>query len=314
MFDIENANYSWRAMTPQDIPLVCETFKAGSPQVSGENLERLSQFSLERLAADTLVAIAPDGGIAAAGIAVVFPSDEYSLMGWLEGVVHPHHLRLGMGEHLLTWQVERAAQKAGEMGSDKTLTLRVGCVAENIGANRLFEKHGFTAIVTQCQMLFDLARPLPPTNFPEGVSLASYSPERDDEMRRAFNQAFTGHWIGELSPEEWQERFIATPQFKPEFAKLALMDGRVVGFYLSEVIDNQPGYAWLEIVGVLPEQRGKGLGTALTAEALNTYKQVGFEFCRLGVDDENITNAKQIYVNLGFTQEKAIRYFSKKHD
>jgi mycothiol synthase len=208
--------------------------------------------------------------------------------------------------------MERAVQKAGEMGSDKTLVLRAGCLVENAGANRLFEKHGFAAIVTQCQLRFDLTRPLPPANFPDGVSLAPYSPKRDDEMRRAFNHAFAGHWIGELSPEEWRERFIATPQFKSELAKLAVANDQVVGFYLSEVFDNQPGCAWLEIVGVLPEWRGKGLGTALTADALNAYKQAGFEFCRLGVDDENITNAKRVYANLGFTQEKAVRYFARK--
>ena len=307
-----DSNYSWRSMNSQDIPLACETFRAGNPQVSEENLERLSQFPPERLASDTLVAIAPDGGIAAAGITVVFPTDENSLMGWLEGVVHPQHLQRRLGTHLLSWQMERASQKAGEMGSNKSLILRAGCAAENIGANRLFEKHGFAVVVTQCQMRFDLARPLPPANFPDGISLAPYSSERDDEMRRAFNHAFAGHWIGELSPEEWQERFIDTPQFKPQFAKLALAGDRVVGFYLSEIFENQPGCTWLEIVGVLPEQRGKGLGTALTADALNTYKQAGFEFCRLGVDDENITNAKRVYVNLGFSQEKSIRYFARK--
>jgi len=306
-----NNNYFWRAMTSQDIPLVYETFRAGNPQDYEENLEKMNRFAPERLASDTLVANAPDGEIAAAGIAVVSPSDENSLMGWLEGVVHPQHLRRGLGAHLLSWQMERAVQKAGEMGSDKTLTLRAGCAAENIGANRLFEKHGFAIVVTQCQMLFDLARPLPSANFPDGVTIAPYSPEWDDEMRRAFNQAFAGHWIGELSPEKWQERFIATPQFKPEFAKLALVKDRVVGFYLSEVFDNQPGCAWLEIVGVLPEWRGKGLGTGLTADALCEYQRVGFMVCRLGVDDENITDAKRVYINLGFTQEKATRYLVK---
>ena len=305
-------DYSWRSMTSQDIPLAYKTFRAGNPQINEENLERLSQFLPERLASDTLIAIAPDGVIAAAGIAVVFPSDENSLMGWLEGVVHPGHLRLGLGDHLLSWQMERASQKAREIGNDKMLTLRAGCAAENMGANRLFEKHEFAVVATQRQVCFDLARPIPAANFPDGVSLAPYSSERDDEMRRAFNQAFAGHWIGELSPEEWQERFIVTPQFKPEFAKLALVDNRVVGFYLSEVFDDQPGCVWLEIVGVLPERRGKGLGTALTADALNMYKQAGFKFCRLGVDDENITNAKRVYINLGFTQEKAVRYFARK--
>ena len=126
-----------------------------------------------------------------------------------------------------------------------------------------------------------------------------------------INQAFTGHWIGELFPDEWQERFITTLQFRPELAKLAMHNNRVIGLYLSEAFEDQSGCVWLEIVGVLPKWRGKGLGKALTAKALTSIKQAGFAFCRLGVDDENITNAKRVYVNLGFTQEKATRYFAR---
>jgi hypothetical protein len=63
-----NNSHSWRAMTPQDIPLAQETIRAGNPQVNEANLEGLSRFPPERLAADTFLASAPDGGIAAAGI------------------------------------------------------------------------------------------------------------------------------------------------------------------------------------------------------------------------------------------------------
>jgi len=33
----------------------------------------------------------------------------------------------------------------------------------------------------------------------------------------------------------------------------------------------------------------------------------------LGVDEENISNAKQLYENLGFAQEKATTYFAMKY-
>lgn len=303
--------YHWRALAPQDIPLAREALRRGGPHIREENLARLGQLPAERLAADSVAVFTSDGSIAAAGITWVFPESENSKIGWLEGAVHPDHTRRGLGSRLLSMQMDRAIQKAGETGNGSALTLRGACLADNPGGNRLFEKHGFSKTVTQCQMRFDLAHPLPSINLPEGMVLLPYSPERDDEMRCAFNLAFAGHWIGELDPGDWRERFIDTPQFKPELTKLALTNDMVAGFYLSEVFDDQPGQAWLEIVGVLPEWRGRGMGTALTSDALHVYRQAGFESCLLGVDDENITNAKRIYANLGFTQEKATRYFSR---
>ncbi len=301
-------NYIWRAMRMEDIPDALMILKTYSSQITEEELGILNQMPDDDLATDTLIALTPSGEVVAVGFVVLFQSDEKAMTGLLDGAVRTAHCRQGLGSHLLSWQMTRAQQIAG----DVPFTLRGSCIADNTGCIHLFEEHGFAVLITQCKLRFDLNQPIPSRNLPDGVTITPFLSEHDNKMYQVFNQAFVGHWIGELSPDEWRERFISTPQFRPELTKLALINGQVIGFYLSEVFEKDLKQAWLEIVGVLPEYRGKGLGTALTAHALHSYKKAGFDSCWLGVDDENITNAKRIYVNLGFVQEKATRYFVKK--
>lgn len=301
-----------RPMYQEDIPVVRRLLATSSDASAGQKLEMLEHVSAENLEADTQLVLTATGEIAAIGYVLVFPSSEDGVTGILEGTVLPEYRHRGLGAHLLSWQISRAIQKAQAFAGKESLVLRVSCEPEDEDCNHLFEKHGISRLVTQCQMRFDLHRPVPLRDLPADVMVTSYASERDDEMRQVFNRAFAGHWIGELTPEKWRERFIDTQKFRPEFTKLAIMNDRVIGFYLTEVFEEQPGHAWLEIVGVLPEHRGHGLGTALTAHALQIYQKAGFEACLLGVDDENITNAKQVYLKMGFVQEKALRHFAKK--
>lgn len=301
-----------RPMRQKDIPLVRRLLATSSDASAGQRLEMLEHVSAENLEADTKLVLTGTGEIAAVGFLLVFPSSEDGITGILEGTVLPEYRHRGLGTHLLSWQISRTIQKAQAFAGNESLVLRVSCEPEDEERNLLYEKHGISRLVTQCQMRFDLHQLIPLRDLPADVVIASYVSERDDEMRQVFNRAFAGHWIGEFTQEKWRERFINTQKFRPEFTKLAIMNDRVIGFYLTEVFEDQPRHAWLEIIGVAPEHRGHGLGTALTAHALQIYQKAGFEACLLGVDDENITNAKQVYLKMGFVQEKALRHFAKK--
>lgn len=305
-------SFTWRPMRREDTPLVRRMPLTGSDASVAQKLEMLEHVLAENLETDTQIALTATGEIAAIGYVLVFPSSEDGVTGILEGTILPRYRRRGLGARLLSWQISRAIQKAQEFAEKESVVLRLSCEPEDVDCNHLFEKYGMSKLVTQCQMCFDLHRLVPLKDLPADVVVTSYVSERDVEMRQVFNRSFAGHWIGELSMEKWQERFINTQKFRPELTKLAIMDDRVIGFYLTEVFEEQPRHAWLEIIGVLPEHRGHGLGTALTVHALQLYQKAGFEACLLGVDDENITNAKQVYLKLGFVQEKAVRHYAKK--
>jgi len=101
----------------------------------------------------------------------------------------------------------------------------------------------------------------------------------------------------ELAPyvsdeETWRERRALYEELyrRPEtFLLLARLDGDLVGYALGHVMDTRESWAsdtWrtgdrlgeLESISVLPELRGRGIGSAL-------LDAVGHEFARLGVDD-----------------------------
>lgn len=297
-------NFIWRAVRSKDIPFV-------RTLLSEQKMAIFEHVSIENLEADTQIAITPTGEIAAIGFVLVFQSDEDGVTGLAEGTVHPYYCRQGLGNHLFSWQIAHATQKAKQLAIKDSYTLRTNCVPENVGANRLFENHGMVRLATQCQMSFNLSGNLPSKKLPDDVTITKYAPETDEEMWEVFNQAFAGHWIGKLSLHQWQDRFISTQKFRPEFTNLAMVNNHIVGFYLTEVFEKQPAQAWIEIIGVLPELRGKGLGAGLASHALHTFQKAGFESCLLDVDNENITNAKQMYIKLGFIEDKSTRHFSK---
>ena len=68
---------------------------------------------------------------------------------------------------------------------------------------------------------------------------------------------------------------------------------------------------WIEAIGVIPEWRGRGLGSALMVQSLNDFAALGFMRAALDVDTENPTGALQLYEKLGFEAVKRTIVFLK---
>jgi mycothiol synthase len=90
----------------------------------------------------------------------------------------------------------------------------------------------------------------------------------------------------------------ANPHFREEHSRLAMVRGEPAGILLlSEV---EPFETWdLSYLGVVPEQRGHGLGTALVAAAIDIVYDAGGERLDVAVDSRN-GPAIQLYQRLGF--------------
>jgi mycothiol synthase len=256
-----------------------------------------------RLQEDVRLACDESQNVVAVGFVLMQPSGDVP-QAILRGYVHPKHLRQGIGTQLLSWQVQRAMDKTRTLGGGE-LTLRIEANSDCGGCQALFEAQGFQPWLTHCQMCFDLADAITEQTMPPDIRLSPYSTEDSEAMRSVFNKAFSEHWIGELDSQAWRARFIDTEQFRPDLTQLARSGDKLVGFYLCEVFADRPEQAWLEIVGVLPDQRGRGLGSALTAHAMQAHKAAGFETSWLSVDNENATGAKRIYERLGYRQQRA---------
>jgi ribosomal-protein-alanine N-acetyltransferase len=90
----------------------------------------------------------------------------------------------------------------------------------------------------------------------------------------------------------------------------AVIDGQMVGFIACDIRRSE-NVAWIATLGVLPEQRGQGIGEGLLREA---EARLGVATIRLSVRASNQT-AIQLYHRLGYAQ-KAIwpRYYVDRED
>ena len=108
--------------------------------------------------------------------------------------------------------------------------------------------------------------------WPAGVERVRLSerPDLAGALYAAWNKAFAGHWgsQAESEAEFWEERRDAkagsASPFEPELWLLALDRGEVAGFCLCELGTSEgESVGRVAEIGVVPAQRGAGLGFAL---------------------------------------------------
>lgn len=242
-------------------------------------------------------------GFATAGSSPTF-RDRFPV--YLEGRMRPDHRGTGAGRALLDWQLARGTEIHAERHPEAPGRLTVSVPATMPSLEALVARAGFTAQRWYRQMTRPL-RDLPPTPAVLGVELVPFSWDRDDEVRRAHNAAFTEHHgSSERDPASWQTLFTGQRAFRPDLSVLAAADGAVVGYVLAYVFEadtaatgkRQSNFGQ---IGVLPHARGRGLATAVILEALRVAAANGCVEAGLDVDTDNVTGALRLYEKLGFT-------------
>ena len=250
----------------------------------------------------------PDGAPEVAGYAHLDPTDPVAGPS-AEVVVHPAHRGRGFGRLL----VEAAlAEAPGHR-------LRLWAHGDHPAARALAESLGFSEVRRLEQWRRSLRVPLPDAPVPAGVRLRAFRPGDDDSAWLALNaKAFAHH------PEQggWTARDLharmAEDWFDPQGFLLAEQDGpggepQLVGFHWTKVHggtrhdhgDGQGEHGHeaigeVYVVGVDPDQQGRGLGRALTVAGLRYLRGLGLDQAMLYVEGDN-EPARAVYRALGFT-------------
>jgi mycothiol synthase len=212
-----------------------------------------------------------------------------------ELVIHPAHRRKGYGRFLLA-SVLAMANGHG---------VRIWAHGDLPGAAALAWGSKLTRIRALSQLRMPLAGvPVAEPVFPEGVTVRTFVPGKDEAAWLGVNQrAFAHH------PEQgsWTIKDLrlreAEPWFDPNGFFLAERDGRLIGFHWTKVHeaggDDGGPIGEVYVVGVDPGQQGGGLGRALTLAGLAYLRDRDLANVLLYVDDDN-TAAVRMYTGLGF--------------
>jgi mycothiol synthase len=216
-----------------------------------------------------------------------------------ELVVAPTRRRQGVGRALATTalQIARAGDPRGR--------LRFWAHGDHPAAGAFAESLGFERTRALWQMRRPLSTPLPETRLADGVVLRAFRPGADDAAWLAVNsRAFAHHpEQGRWSVDDLRVR-MDEPWFDPSGFLLATSSStdRLLGFHWTKVHGIGPDrIGEVYVVGVDPDEQGRGLGRSLTVAGLRHLRGQGIDQAMLYVDESN-TEAVALYSRLGFTR------------
>ena len=217
-----------------------------------------------------------------------------------ELAVDPSERRHGLGRLLIEELIRHSPD--GRM--------RLWAHGEHAGASELASGMGFELARVLWQMRRSLYAPLPRPAFPPDVTIRPFRVWRDEQAWLDLNgRAFSdlpdqGLWtLADL------ERRLREPWFSADGFLMAWKGERLVGFHWTKVHgrlgdDHQHHHqpiGEVYVVGVDPDERGTGLGRALTLAGLHHLRALDLSQAMLYVDDTN-TGAISLYERLGFAR------------
>ena len=309
--DPASTGLTWRPLTRADVPAVAalvaqvEEADAQPYRTSEAEVDEWFDGEWKDPAADSRVGLDADGTPRAWMAVEAPPGGVRVVRAYLHGGVHPELRGRGVGRQLVAWATARARQRLAT--SDAVVPGRIAAFLEDhrSDAIALYAAAGFRPIRYYTDMRRDLAEPLPEVRDPEGVRIVPWSPELDDAVRRAHNEAFADHWGSEpRTPETWAH---GRSMFAPQWSHVAVdaATGEVAGYAMSGRYEQDwpvSGYTsgYTELLGVRRAWRGRGVAVALLAAAMASYRADGMQYAELDVDTANPSGAHGLYAALGY--------------
>lgn len=238
-------------------------------------------------------AIVTDGSGAVYGFAwwSVDTSGKLGLEGW----VHPHQRRRGVGTALLT-----AAEHYAEQYLHGTVTLSARAYADIPGVERLFSLKGYAQSHPWYVMRSRLQNRHLAADLPAGISVKIFNAGQLEQLVDADNTIFHDHWgAKQRTPSLFRAQMIEMRPHDPKLWLLAWAGDELVGECLCHPNHlGEPNDGWVSTLGVRREYRGRGLGRALLVMGLQRLQDRGFDTASLSVDSENIS-AVNLYRSVG---------------
>lgn len=319
---------SWRTATVADIDAIHGVLVAADqvdhPTWTTPRVEVAETFELSHVdhSRDTLIAFDADGHALAVGATTLHPSREDHLHVYLTGAVRPDHRGQGIGSALFAWQHARVEQQLAEVAAaDAACTLpaevQVYAGEKDAALARIAEAHRYRTERWFSTMHRDLSEPMPTPPEPAGLQVVPFSSDRAEDARLARNDAFRDHWGSLPSPPERWQQFIGGPFLRPDLSTLVLDEGRIVGFCLVSV--NEEDFAvlgpnaYIDLVGVVRSHRRRGIAPAAIARSLAAMRDAGLGIAVLDVDTESPTGANALYGGLGFAAYERDRVLVRRY-
>jgi mycothiol synthase len=301
--------YSEQTMTIEDVPRLTRFVNRLARRwierdvISEDRLRLTVSVPGIDLAESARLIFAANDVLAAAGF--VFHRDPHvTVHGW--GLVDVPHQGLGIGRWLHDWILTRSRDALQMAPADARLVVRQTSFNGDAASDAFLVNAGYTRTRHYWRMLIELTEPPATPEWPDGIALDTFDPERDlRAIVRASRDAFQDHYgfvagSFEQELERTRHRIEDDPGFDPSLQYLAEDGGEIAGLCFcspNEAGDDTTGY--VQSLGVRPAWRRRGIARALLLHAFGQFHQRGTRAVSLHVDAQSLTGATRLYESVG---------------
>jgi mycothiol synthase len=263
----------------------------GAPDITLESLHEEWSRSDFDLAADARVVEAADRRIV--GYAAM--SREVTMLV----VVAPDQEGRGIGSRLRRWAQQRDSARGSARHSQ-------WIAAGNQQARALLLAAGYRPARSYWRLARTLDHVHKGGSPPDGVILRPVDVDQDAPALHAINEVSfkASADYRPYSLTAFYDEHLRPHDFDPELSHVAESGGRPVGFLLARR-RRQENAGFIDLLGVHPEHRTRGLATAMLHTAFACFAAAGLRQVELGVASDN-PNALKLYERCGMT--KRFRY------
>ena len=286
----------------------------GTPWVPSEEHVRTENEGADGLVPrdDIVLVEGADGLVALAMVERIVRDDVPNYDLW--GFVHPRHRRRGIGGALFRHNLARIEARTAVEDPDGGARLRAHAEDSEIGHITLLEGGGFAPVRHFFLMRRATLDDIPDVSLPDGLTIRTVRPEDHRAIWDAEDEAFRDHWGAHAHTEHEFQATFGRSELDTDLWSVAWDGDAIAGvvqtwIWATENEQLSVNRGWLERISVRRPWRQRGLGRALTANALVKLRDAGMTEAMLGVDSQNPTGALGLYERLGFEMhQRSIAY------
>lgn len=239
------------------------------------------------------------------------PGVEFTAGFWIRPAAAAGSAPALLGPKLLACVEARARALHAAAAPSEKGTISVFCPSASRLRQGCLEGARFKPVRTFLRMAIEMRKGPPPLSRVDGISIRPFRRNADAEaVWRLTNETFDDHFRYIAKPfDEWKAERIGRPDFDPMLWYVAWDKKLVVGALGAY---NFKSLGWISNIGVLKSHRGRGIGSALLAAALNAFSERGQPNVHLGVDTQNATHARRLYERIGMKLYQRWEVYQKK--
>ena len=210
----------------------------------------------------------------------------------VEGCVHPDAFGRGIGKLLATGLEEDAARGGARR-------VQNAVIEADSAACRLLDSLGYDAVRVFRELRIELAAPPPAPEWPDGLRVVPFDPERDaGEFHAAHEEAFADHW--DYTPRDfewWSKTHLDSERYDPGLWCVVRAGDELAAGTICTA--DTYGGGWVHTLFTRRPWRKRGVGAALLADSFGRFWERGERSVGLGADTANETGAFRLYERAG---------------